>query len=139
MRPEPQEAAGYSQSRSGQFVQSDQGGYYCQSEAIAMGQPAPKEIPEIPASEVRSQISDVISRVAFGGERVVISRNGKAQVAVVPITDLDRLRLLDEQREARRRRATQAVTALQEASARSGTSKLSDEEIDAEVAEARRT
>ena len=38
---------------------------------------------EIPASEVRERISDVLSRVAYGGERVIISRNGKAQVAVV--------------------------------------------------------
>lgn len=97
-----------------------------------MSQPA-----EIPASEVRSQISEVISRVAYGGERVVISRNGKAQVAVIPIADLDRLQQLDEQRDARRRRAAQAVADIQEAAARSGVSTLTDEEIDAEISEAR--
>src|ERR1043165_10313324 len=94
---------------------------------------------EIPASEVRGQISEVISRVAYGGERVIISRNGKAQVAVIPIADLDRLQQLDEQREARRRRAVKAVADIQEASARSGASQLTDEEIDAEISEARRT
>jgi prevent-host-death family protein len=92
---------------------------------------------EIPASEVRAQISEVISRVAYGGERVIISRNGKAQVAVIPITDLDRLKQLDEQREARRRRAAQAVADIQKESARSGVSKLTDEEIDTEISEAR--
>ncbi len=97
-----------------------------------MAQPA-----EIPASEVRSQISEVISRVAYGGERVVISRNGKAQVAVVPIADLDRLKQLDEQREARRRRAAQAVGEIQVEAARSGASRLTDEEIEAEIAESR--
>lgn len=97
-----------------------------------MSQPA-----EIPASEVRSQISEVISRVAYGGERVVISRNGKAQVAVIPIADLDRLQQLDEQRDARRRRAAQAVADIQEASARSGVRTLTDGEIDAEISEAR--
>lgn len=95
------------------------------------------QLTEIPASEVRSQISEIISRVAYGGERVVISRNGKAQVAVIPIADLDRLKQLDEQREARRRRAAQAVTDIQQASARSGTNKLTDDEIDAEIAEDR--
>lgn len=100
-----------------------------------MAQPAPQEIP---ASEVRGQISEVISRVAYGGERVVISRNGKAQVAVIPIADLERLKQLDGQREARRQRAAQAVAELQEASARSGVAKLTDEEIDFEVAEARK-
>ncbi len=92
---------------------------------------------EIPASEVRGQISEVISRVAYGGERVVISRNGKAQVAVIPLADLGRLEQLDEQREARRRRAAQAVADIQAASDRSGASKLTEEEIDAEIAEAR--
>jgi len=93
---------------------------------------------EIPASEVRAQISEVISRVAYGGERVVISRNGKPQVAVISIADLDRLKKLDEQLEARRRRAAQALTAIREEAARSGLDKLTDEEIDAEISEARR-
>lgn len=100
-----------------------------------MAQPAPTEIP---ASEVRGQISEVISRVAYGGERVVISRNGKAQVAVIPIADLDRLKQMDEQRDARRQRAAQAVAGLQEASARSGVARLTEEEIEAEVAEVRK-
>ena len=93
---------------------------------------------EIPASEVRAQISEVISRVAYGGERVIISRNGKPQVAVIPIADLDRLKQLDEQREARRRRAAQALAAIREEAARSGLDKLTDEEIDAEISEARK-
>jgi prevent-host-death family protein len=97
-----------------------------------MGRPT-----EIPASEVREQMSEVISRVAYGGERIVISRNGKAQVAVIPIADFDRLEQLDEQREARRRRAAQAVADIQAASAQGGASKLTDGEIDAEIAEVR--
>ena len=63
--------------------------------------------------------------------------NGKAQVAVIPIADLDRLEQLDEQREARRRRAARAVADIQEGSALSGVNKLTDEEIDAEISEAR--
>jgi prevent-host-death family protein len=93
---------------------------------------------EIPASEVRAQISEVISRVAYGGERVVISRNGKAQVAVVPIADLERLRVLDEQREARRRLAAQAVADVQEAATHDGRADLTEEELAREIAETRR-
>jgi len=93
---------------------------------------------EIPASEVRAQISEVISRVAYGGERVIISRNGKPQVAVIPIADLDRLKQLDEQLAALRRRGAQAVAKIREEAARSGLDKLTDEEIDAEISEARR-
>src|SRR5512132_2717358 len=98
-----------------------------------MGPPA-----EIPASEVRAQISDVISRVAYGGERVIISRNGKAQVAIVPIEDLERLKQLDEEREALRHRAAQAVADAQAESARNGVSEMTEEEIEAEIAEARK-
>ncbi|MCC6333979.1 MAG: type II toxin-antitoxin system Phd/YefM family antitoxin [Myxococcales bacterium] len=99
-----------------------------------MSQPA-----EIPASEVRSQISEVISRVAYGGERVVISRNGKAQVAVVPIADLDRLKKLDEQREVVARRGAEAIARMREHAVKTGLDKLTDEEIEAEIAEARKT
>jgi prevent-host-death family protein len=82
---------------------------------------------EIPASEVRGQISQVISRVAFGGERIVISRNGNEKVAVVPMADLERLVEYDRQR------AAEAIAALQEQSVKNGTDKLTDEEIDAEI------
>lgn len=98
-----------------------------------MTQPA-----EIPASEVRSQISEVISRVAYGGERVVISRNGKAQVAVIPIADLDRLKQLDEQRDARRRGTANAIAQIQEHAAKAGLDKMTDEEIEVEISEARK-
>jgi prevent-host-death family protein len=93
-----------------------------------MAQMAPLEIP---ASEVRGQISQVISRVAFGGERIVISRNGNEKVAVVPMADLERLVEYDRQR------AAEGTAALQRESARNGTDKLTDEEIDAEIAAVR--
>lgn len=94
----------------------------------------PKPEPaEISASEVRGQISEVISRVAFGGERLVISRSGNGRVAIVPIADLDRLKELD------RALATKAVADLRGSSKKSGAAQLTDEEIANEIAEARRT
>ena len=101
---------------------------------MATRQPA-----EIPATDAREQISEVISKVAFGGERVVITRNGKAQVAVIPIADLDRLKQLDHQREVRRLRAANAVAEIQRASATAGLDKLTDEEIAAEIGEVRKS
>lgn len=92
-----------------------------------------REPPEIPASEVRGQISEVISRVAFGGERLVISRNGNVRVAIVPISDLDRLKELDRQQ------AAKAVADVRATSAKNGVAQLSDEDIATEIAEARRT
>lgn len=94
---------------------------------------ANREPTEISASEARGQISEVISRVAFGGERLVISRNGNVRVAIVPISDLDRLKELD------RVQATKAVADLRSSSAKSGAARLSDEEIESEITETRRT
>lgn len=94
-----------------------------------MAQPAPIEIS---ASEVRGQISEVISRVAFGGERVIISRNGNVRVAIVSMADLDRLQALDRQQ------ATKAAADLRASSAKRGVSQLSEEDIAAEIAETRR-
>lgn len=46
--------------------------------------------------EVRTQLSEVINRVAYGKERVVLTRRGKELVAIVPIEDMKRLELLNE-------------------------------------------
>ena len=43
--------------------------------------------------EARDQLSTIINRVAFGKERVVLTRRGKELAAVVPIEDV---RLLEE-------------------------------------------
>ena len=43
-------------------------------------------------AEARDQFSDVINRAAYGKERVVLTRRGKALVAVVPIEDVEWLR-----------------------------------------------
>ncbi len=38
--------------------------------------------------EARSQFADLINRVAYGKERVILTRRGKALVAVVPIEQM---------------------------------------------------
>jgi prevent-host-death family protein len=90
---------------------------------------------EIPASEVRERISDVISRVAYGGERVIISRNGKPQVALVPVADLVRLQKLEE---LARKRGDELLARIQQQAKEAGLDKLTDEEIDEIIAETRR-
>ena len=47
--------------------------------------------------EARKQFSEVINRAAYGKERVVLTRRGKALVAVVPVEDLDLLERLEDQ------------------------------------------
>lgn len=43
----------------------------------------------MPATEVRAVWSDLVSRIAFGGERIGITRNGKLVAAIVPAADLE--------------------------------------------------
>ena len=52
---------------------------------------------EITAAEARKQMSELVSRAAYGKERFVVTRHGKELVAIVPleeVTLLDRLRAL---------------------------------------------
>src|SRR4051812_29783373 len=90
---------------------------------------------EIPASEVRERISDILSRVAYGREQVIISRNGKPLVALVPIADLERLKKLQA---FTRKRAGALLERIRVQAAEAGLDKLTDEEIDEIIDEARR-
>jgi prevent-host-death family protein len=47
-------------------------------------------------SEARESLSATVNRVAFGGERVVLTRHGKPVAAVVPVADLDLLESLED-------------------------------------------
>jgi prevent-host-death family protein len=44
---------------------------------------------EIPVTEARAQLSDLVSQVAYGGEPVVLTRHAKPLVALVPVALLD--------------------------------------------------
>jgi len=48
-------------------------------------------------SEAREQFATIINQVAFGGERVRLTRRGKAVAAVVPIEDVDFLEELEDE------------------------------------------
>ncbi|MEP6801736.1 MAG: type II toxin-antitoxin system prevent-host-death family antitoxin [Acidobacteriota bacterium] len=45
----------------------------------------------LPASEARAGLSEILNRVAFGGERIVLERHGKHVAAIVPMSDLSSL------------------------------------------------
>ncbi|MEU9478648.1 type II toxin-antitoxin system Phd/YefM family antitoxin [Streptomyces sp. NPDC048191] len=51
---------------------------------------------EIPVTQARAELADLINRVVYGGERVVVTRHGKPLVALVSAADLDRLDALDK-------------------------------------------
>ena len=41
--------------------------------------------------EARENFSDLINKAAYGNERVILTRRGKALAAVIPLNDLDSL------------------------------------------------
>jgi prevent-host-death family protein len=57
---------------------------------------------QITTAEARKNMSELVNRAAYGGERFVVTRHGKELVAIVPLGDatlLDRLRDLVEARD----------------------------------------
>ncbi|MFM9446535.1 type II toxin-antitoxin system Phd/YefM family antitoxin [Streptomyces acidiscabies] len=50
---------------------------------------------EIPVTQARAELADLINRVVYGGERVVVTRHGKPLVALVSAADLERLDAMD--------------------------------------------
>ncbi|MGW7052445.1 type II toxin-antitoxin system Phd/YefM family antitoxin [Streptomyces sp. NPDC054887] len=46
---------------------------------------------EIPVTQARAELAELINRVVYGGERVVVTRHGKPLVALVSAADLARL------------------------------------------------
>lgn len=43
---------------------------------------------EIPVTEARAQFAELVNRVGYGGEEIVLTRHGKALVALVPAAAL---------------------------------------------------
>lgn len=56
---------------------------------------------EIPVTQARAELADLINRVVYGGERVVVTRHGKPLVALVSAADLQRLEDADAAGEER--------------------------------------
>jgi prevent-host-death family protein len=50
----------------------------------------------IPTSKARQDLSDLVNRVAFQGERVVLNRNGRDVAVLVSLEDLARLESLED-------------------------------------------
>jgi prevent-host-death family protein len=64
---------------------------------------------EIPVTQARAELADLINRVVYGGERVVVTRHGKPLVALVSADDLRRL---DETRELAEPAEEQVISAV---------------------------
>ena len=56
---------------------------------------------EIGVADIRANLADVINRVAYGGERIVLQRRGKQVLAVVPMADLALIEELENRADIR--------------------------------------
>ncbi|WBO67779.1 MULTISPECIES: type II toxin-antitoxin system Phd/YefM family antitoxin [Streptomyces] len=70
---------------------------------------------EIPVTQARAELADLINRVVYGGERVVVTRHGKPLVALVSAADLERLDALDEAAGAAEEQIISSVSGVREA------------------------
>ncbi|MFI7020602.1 type II toxin-antitoxin system Phd/YefM family antitoxin [Streptomyces sp. NPDC050164] len=69
---------------------------------------------EIPVTQARAELADLINRVVYGGERVVVTRHGKPLVALVSADDLRRLEEAAELAEPTEEQVISAVSTVRE-------------------------
>ena len=50
----------------------------------------------LPVSKARQELAELLNRVAYKGERIVIERHGKTVAALVPTEDLEVLESLED-------------------------------------------
>ncbi|MFF3993759.1 type II toxin-antitoxin system Phd/YefM family antitoxin [Streptomyces cyaneofuscatus] len=70
---------------------------------------------EIPVTQARAELADLINRVVYGGERVVVTRHGKPLVALVSAADLERLEGLDGEGAADEDQVISSVSSIRSA------------------------
>jgi prevent-host-death family protein len=78
---------------------------------------------EIGVAEIRANLADVINRVAYGGERIVLQRRGKKVLAVVSMEDLALLQSMEDKSDvkaAAKARKEKGVVPLERIRARLG-------------------
>ena len=52
---------------------------------------------EFSTAEARGRLAELINRATYAGERVILTRRGKALAAIVPIADVELLERLEDQ------------------------------------------
>lgn len=72
-------------------------------------------VSRIRASEVRSQIGEILARIHYRGDHVVVERRGKPVAAIIGIEEYNHfIRLQREWEDAQRRRRFEAIRASAE-------------------------
>ncbi len=63
---------------------------------------------EVTTRELRAQLSDVLGRAMYGGERIGVTRNGKLAAVVVGVADFEALEQLEMAQDVAAYRAAKA-------------------------------
>ncbi len=50
-----------------------------------------------PLGAARGNFAEIINKVAYGGERIIITKHGKDAVAIIPLDDLNLLEAIETQ------------------------------------------
>jgi prevent-host-death family protein len=50
----------------------------------------------LPITKARDRLAELVNRAAYGKERLVLGRRGKAMVALVPVEDLEALEPMED-------------------------------------------
>ena len=69
----------------------------------------------ISVTDARDDFAELINRVAYGKDRVIVSRRGRKLAAIVPVSDVALLELLDDELDLMAARAALADPANSEA------------------------
>ncbi|MEU4468163.1 type II toxin-antitoxin system Phd/YefM family antitoxin [Streptomyces sp. NPDC024017] len=75
---------------------------------------------EIPVTQARAELADLINRVVYAGERVVVTRHGKPLVALVSADDLRRLEESQDLAEVTEEQVISAVSTVREVASAPG-------------------
>ena len=80
---------------------------------------------EVTTRELRNQLSDVLGRAMYAGERIGVTRNGKLAAVVVSVADLEALEAFE---------MAQDIAAYREAKAEDDGERVSIAELRAQLA-----
>jgi prevent-host-death family protein len=69
-------------------------------------------VPAVSTVVARNEFSTVLNRAAFGKERVILARRGKAIAAIVPMDDVRLLRALEDRADLADAIAAERTTSL---------------------------
>ena len=56
---------------------------------------------KIEATQARQEFSETVNRVAYGGDRIVVKRRGRALAALVPMADIDLIEECEQEKAAK--------------------------------------